>query len=141
MIKVLIDTNVVIDVILEREFFYVNASTVFRKLSGGELRGYISASAATDIFYLIRKERGKERALEMLQNLVKKINILPVHESTIRTALSSGWSDFEDAVQAQVALENGVDAIVTRNAKDYRQPQNVEILSPPDFIEYVDSGR
>jgi predicted nucleic acid-binding protein len=141
MIRALIDTNVVIDTSLKRAPFYTDADTILLKLHSGEFLGYISASAATDIFYILRKERGKEVALGMLQNLVKKLAILPVHENTIRTALSSGWSDFEDAVQAQVALENGVDAIVTRNAKDYKAAGAVKILSPPDFISYVNSLR
>ncbi|MDR0567113.1 MAG: PIN domain-containing protein [Prevotellaceae bacterium] len=141
MIRALVDTNVVIDTALERAPFYEDANAIFRKFYNGELLGYISASAATDIFYVLRKERGTQAALKMLRNLVKILDILLVDRGTVHAALASDWSDFEDAVQAQVALENGIDIIVTRNAKDYKAAGAVKILTPPDFIGYLDSLR
>jgi predicted nucleic acid-binding protein len=141
MIKALIDTNITVDVALERSPFDKDAKIIYEKIDHKELQGYISASTITDIFYVIRKKIGKEMALQYLQDLLEVVDILPVNKDTIHAALVSGWSDFEDAVQAQVALENGIDVIVTRDIKDYKKAGSIKILPPPDFIRYVDSLR
>lgn len=141
MIRALIDTNIIVDVALERAPFSKDAKIIYEKIGCGELQGYISASAATDIFYLLHRKAGTEIALKHLQDLVKIFDVLPVDRNIIHAALYSGWSDFEDAVQAQVAMENGIDMIVTRNAKDYKKVEHVKILTPPDFIRHLDSLR
>jgi predicted nucleic acid-binding protein len=135
MIKVLIDTNVIIDIALKRQPFYQDAAKIFKKISEQKLRGYISATIATDVFYLLRKDSGKEKALDFLLELVEIIDIIGVDQRTIINALYSGWDDFEDAVQAQSAIENEIDIIITRNKKDYQPIGQIQILTPADFIE------
>jgi predicted nucleic acid-binding protein len=138
MIKALIDTNLVIDVALERVPFYKDAETIFQKIHDKKIQGCISASAVTDIFYLLRKGIGIDAASIFLIKLVKIIDIVGVDKNIIIKALESGWNDFEDAVQAQAALENDVDVIITRNTRDYQKIEKIKILSPLDFINYLE---
>ncbi|MDR3329481.1 MAG: PIN domain-containing protein [Prevotellaceae bacterium] len=133
MNTVLIDTNVVIDFSLKREPFFEDAKNIFYKIHSKKVQAYISASAATDIFYLIRKAKGKALALEMLADLVAILEILDVHKSTILAAIKMEWGDFEDAVQAQVAMENNIEAIVTRDAKDFGRADSIKIISPHEL--------
>jgi predicted nucleic acid-binding protein len=135
MIKALIDTNIIIDIALKRQPFYLEAIQLFRKINEQKISAFISASAITDIFYILKKSNGKDQTLTFLIDLLNIIDIVDVNKSAIIQALYSGWKDFEDAVQAQVAIENGLDIIITRNPQDYRNLQSLQVLSPHDFLE------
>ena len=137
MKKVLLDTNIIFDFALKREPFYENAQAILKEIANGNVLGYITASMATDIFYLLQKTNGKIFALNTLTDLVIMLGILPVYSNDVHLALHSGWDDFEDALQAQIAIRNGIDAIVTRNSKDFRKLLTVDIVLPSDFIQYL----
>ena len=136
MIKVLLDTNVILDIALKRPQFYEDAAAVFQKMFENKITGYISASSVTDIFYILK--RAKIDAFTHLKQLLKIIDILNVDKDIILFALYSGWFDFEDAVQAQIAVENEMDIIITRNTKDYQKTQTVKVFTPRVFIEWLD---
>jgi predicted nucleic acid-binding protein len=133
--KVLLDTNVIIDFALNRRPFCEEAKTVFRIMESKKIHGYISASAVTDIFYLTRKSLGWQMAIDYILTLIEVIDILSIDKNTITQALLSGWTDFEDAVQAQAAIENDLDAIITRNVKDFQRMKKVKVLTPQEFIQ------
>jgi predicted nucleic acid-binding protein len=99
------------------------------------LNGYISATSVTDIFYILQKARGKEDARIYLQKLLKVVKVAGVDQLAIFNALYADWPDFEDAVQAQVAINHKMDAIITRNTKDFRPMKAIKVLSPSDFIQ------
>ena len=139
MKRVLLDTNIVLDFALKREEYYKNAQTIFKEITNNNIQGYITASMATDIFYLLQKAKGKIFALNTLADLVIILDILAVYSEDVHSALHSGWSDFEDALQARVAVRNGMDAIITRNNKDYKKLQDIDIVSPLDFPQYLES--
>ena len=136
MIKVLLDTNVILDIALKRPQFYEDAAAVFQKMFENKITGYISASSVTDIFYILK--RAKIDAFTHLKRLLKIVDILNVDKGIILFALYSGWFDFEDAVQAQIAVENEMDIIITRNTKDYQKTQTVKVFTPRVFIEWLD---
>ena len=133
MIKALIDTNIIIDIALQREPFYLDAIQVFNKINEQKISAFISASAITDIFYILKKSNGKDKTLAFLKELLDVVDVASVNKSNILQALYSGWNDFEDAVQAQVAIENGFEIIITRNPHDYRNSQTLQVLTPHDF--------
>ena len=134
MIKALIDTNVIIDLFLRRKPFYKNAETIFRKINDQKVEGYISASAVTDIFYLLQKAKGNLDATNYILKLLQIIEVLGIDKQTIINALLLNWTDFEDAVQTQVALENEMDVIITRNTKDFKKMKKIKVLTPKEFI-------
>ncbi|MDR1633084.1 MAG: PIN domain-containing protein [Dysgonamonadaceae bacterium] len=137
MKKVLLDTNIVLDFALKREPFYENAQAIFCEIVKGGLEGYITASMVTDIFYLLQKTNGKKFAKDTLADLLVIIDVLTVYREDVYLAQHSGWDDFEDALQTQVAIHSNMDAIVTRNIKGYKKVQHLDILQPADLIPYL----
>ena len=136
MTKALLDTNVILDIALKRPHFYNAAADIFNQVYHGKVQAFVSASAITDIFYILRKDGGKEKALHFLSKLVQIIDIAAVDQSIIVAALALEWNDFEDAVQVCATQNNGIEILVTRNTKDYGQ-SNLKIFSPADFLEYL----
>ena len=133
--KLLIDTNVVLDVLLRREPFSKIAAEVLNLTQRDDVREYVSASAITDIYYIANKQL-KDRAAvrDLLERLLKIVSVAAVSEQEIRNALNLTWADFEDSVQYSVALLNEMDGIVTRNPDDY-QEANMRIWLPEQTLE------
>ena len=133
--KLLIDTNVVLDVLLRREPFFRTAAEVLSLTQRDDVREYVSASAITDIYYIANKQL-KDRAAvrDLLERLLKIVSVAAVSEQEIRNALNLTWADFEDSVQYSVALLNEMDGIVTRNPDDY-QEANMRIWLPEQVLE------
>ena len=123
--RILVDTNVILDVLLRREPFYSNGAKVLKlsKKDGVEL--YISASAITDIYYIANQSlKNKEDVKNLLIKLIKIVSIACVSEDEIKNALLLSWKDFEDSVQYSVVLLQKMDGIVTRNTNDYKKSRN-----------------
>lgn len=132
--KILIDTNVILDALLENEDFSEDAFSILELSKESDKYEFVSSSAITDIFYICRKHYGSsQKAQDCIRLLVEYIHILSVTEDEILRALDYKWSDFEDAVQYSVALANNVDYIVTRNSKDYLG-NRIPILTPKEFL-------
>ena len=115
----------------------MDAQSVIKEIVQGNISGYITASMATDIFYLLQRTNGKRFALNALSDLLIILDVLTVYKEDVYSALNSDWEDFEDALQAHIAVRNGMDAIITRNTKDYQKAKNIDIILPHDFIHYV----
>jgi len=131
MKKILLDTNVVLDFALKRELFYEDARAIIVKIAKGNFRGYITASMATDIFYILQKANGQTFALNTFSDLLVLIDVLSVYKEDVYSALEMKWTDFEDALQAQVAIRSEMDAIITRNTKDFKK---IKVLTPKELV-------
>ena len=140
--KLLIDTNIVLDVLLKREPFYQDAVKVMNMAQYNDVREYISASAVTDIYYIAyRQIKDRTLVLELIKRLLMVVSVAAVSEREIRNALKAGWKDFEDAVQYSVAFLNEMDGLITRNPKDYEEA-DINIWSPEQVLrEYVNSAK
>lgn len=134
--KVLIDTNVVLDLLLEREPFVETAIALFEQIERGKLAGYIAATTITNIFYIIRKTEGREVALAAIKQLLIGLQFCAVDRQTVETALSLGLKDFEDSIQLACATLNQLDAIVTRDPKDF-SGSNLPIYSPTELLNQL----
>jgi predicted nucleic acid-binding protein len=135
MNKFLIDTNVVLDVLLRRVPFYADALMIFALIEDGLIQGCISASAFTDIHYLLRKAMKDEVLTQAaLVDLRRLFSIVAVTEREIDLALSLGWSDFEDAVQFAAAVQANLSGIISRNTKDY-QNSIIAVYDPATFLK------
>jgi predicted nucleic acid-binding protein len=138
--KVLIDTNVVIDILLKRLPYYEDAILISILLEKGILEGYISASSITDIYYIINKEfKDKEKSLEKIKDLLDIVYIASVNEFNIYEAIDSDWDDFEDSLQYVVGKEIDVDYIVTRNVKDY-ETSLIKIIEPHMLLDIIENS-
>jgi predicted nucleic acid-binding protein len=118
--KVLIDTNVLLDFLLEREPFKKDAEELFAAIDSGQIIGYVTATTLTDIFYIARKHtRSLELAREAVSSTLETMTICPIDRNVLEAAFTSGLTDFEDAVQIYSAITQNLDAIVTRDAKGF----------------------
>ncbi|MBD2187736.1 type II toxin-antitoxin system VapC family toxin [Pseudanabaena mucicola] len=118
--KVLIDTNVLLDFLLEREPFKKDAEELFAAIDSGQIICYVTATTLTDIFYIARKHtHSLELAREAVSSTLETMTICPINRNVLEAAFASGLTDFEDAVQIYSAIAQNLDAIVTRDAKGF----------------------
>ena len=138
--KVLLDTNIVVDVALERQPFFGNSETVLSFVEEGQIEGYISASSFGDLFYILRKQKGRDLAHEFLREIVTFCQVATVDSTIINMALTVNFKDFEDAIQYSTAVLNHLDAIITRNPRDF--PVTIpRIITPEQLIQELSNPR
>lgn len=137
--KILIDTNIIVDVALDREPFFSESDRILTFVEEAQIQGYISASTFSDLYYIIRRDRGRDWTLEFLRQLATFCQVATVDNSVISMALTCNFKDFEDAIQYSTAVINRIDAIVTRNPRDF-PVTTPRILTPNQLIlELTDS--
>lgn len=134
MKRLLLDTNIILDIALKREPHFEHSSRLFELIDNKRIIGYITATTVTDIYYISRKEKGNEIAIEFISNLIEVVDVLGIDKNTIVKALNSKLKDFEDAVQVAAAEYHEIEIIVTRNKSDFVNT-GIEILSPKEFID------
>lgn len=135
--KAFLDTCVVMDFLQSREPFSENALQIFRAAASELFSGYITAKAATDIYYLTHRcTHSDQEARSKLNSLLSIVGMADTSASDIFHALASETSDFEDAVMIETALRFHADCIVTRNIKDYKKSP-VPIYSPEEFLRLL----
>ena len=133
--RLLIDTNVILDYLLARQGFQEDAIRIFSLAAYDDTYEFVSSSAVTDIFYHVNKELHDSYAAQSkLRELFKILTVLDVTQLDVMKALELHWKDFEDAVQYAVALSNQVDVIITRNRKDF-EGGLIPVLTPQEFLE------
>lgn len=132
--KLLIDTNVILDMAFQRDG-YDDSMKLFRKVRENGDIAYITASAVTDLFYIIRREtHDTEQTYVIMENIFKLVTVLSVTEKDIRDAFGRRWKDFEDCVQYMTGKNNGVDCIITKNQKDY-EDATLSVRTPAVWME------
>lgn len=132
--RALIDTCIIIDALQSRIPFKDNAQEIFLLAANRQFEGFITAKASADIYYVTFKYLHSDRETrKILSGLYMLFDLLDTAGIDCRKAISSGMSDFEDAVMAETALRCGMDCIVTKNIKDYGKPP-VGIYQPAEFL-------
>lgn len=135
--KILIDTNIILDVLLKREPFYKSAIEVLNLAKRDNVQEYVSASAITDIYYLsYRQLKNKRLAIELLKELLAIVSVSCVSEQEILKALELEWNDFEDSVQYSVALLQEMDGVITRNVGDYKESE-IQVWLPEQALNAI----
>ena len=140
--RILFDTNVVLDVLLQRKPHFIFSAPLMSRVEQGTLTGLLCATSVTTIAYLteqyLMKEKGKTRVearsgtTELLNVLLRIFDVAPVTRAVIDRAANSRFEDFEDGVLHKSAVAAGVDGIVTRNQKDYEK-STIAIYSPQEL--------
>lgn len=118
--RVLIDTNVILDVMLEREPFVEASAEVLSRVEAGELTGCVCATTVTTLHYLATQAVGSERALSEVRKVLSLFEVAPVGRSVLESALELGIKDYEDAVLHEAARQVDAQGIVTRNIRDFK---------------------
>lgn len=135
--RVLVDTNIVLDFLLQREPFFQDAELLFRAINVGEIVGYVTATTLTDIFYISRRHtRSVEQARQAVSEILTAMMICPIDRVVLESAFNSGLADFEDAVQIFSAVTQGLEAIVTRDAQGFLSSP-IPVLSIQELLQSV----
>jgi predicted nucleic acid-binding protein len=132
--RVLFDTNVILDVVLERVPFYQSSALALSKASSPRLSGLVSVHAIPTIAYIVRRTRTAKDVRRILESLLSGLGVAAVTEAGIRRALISRLADFEDAVTLAAAEECQANYIVTRNTRDFAR-SSVRAILPEIFLE------
>ena len=134
--KILFDTNVILDVMLLRDPFYKAAALLLSEVEREKVEGFVCSTTVTTIHYLVEKAKGRKAALFQIRNLLKIFQISQVDKSCLVSALSSNIKDFEDAVLNESAYRERVDGIVTRNIKDFGGSK-LTIYNPDELLKIL----
>lgn len=136
--KIMCDSNVVVDVLLDREPFAEASCKVLTLCEDGKVEGFVSASAITDIYYLVRKHtHSTDLAYEAVGKLLKIMKVCGVTDDDILTAFRRKAKDFEDCLVATCAKSIHCDYIITRNKKDFEE-FDIPVLTPTEFCSSME---
>ncbi|SRR5579883_2888113 len=131
--KILIDTNVILDHLLERKPFHEAAEWIFSQTERGQLETVIGATNVTTIHYLLTKTLGTKIAQENIEKILRLFDVAPVNRIILASALLLNFTNFEDAVLHEAAMHIGAEAIITRDIKGFH-PAKISVYSPHEFV-------
>lgn len=134
--KVLIDTNIILDVLCNRQGFAEDSAKVFKLCEVKKITGYISALSISNITYIMRKELDRERVREILEKLSLIFEIVDLRADDLKRASVLDFKDYEDAIQSTQAVRIKANYIITRNIKDYNNSK-VTAIKPSELIERI----
>jgi predicted nucleic acid-binding protein len=135
--RIFIDSDVLLDVALERAPFALNSAKVLTYAQNNLILGFTSSVCLANVFYFIRKFKGKAIALRFISELLAFTAIIPTDHAAVLGALQSGFDDFEDGMQYYTALSNRMNVILTRNKDDYKvkkETEEIAVYSPDEFV-------
>jgi predicted nucleic acid-binding protein len=139
MIRVLLDTNVVLDALLSRAPWNADAEAFFEANHRGQLEAHLTATALTDVFYVARRLTDRARAWRAVGTCLDQFFVLPVGVRELRAAASGSGDDFEDNLQIACAILAGLDAIVTRDPKGFAGSP-VPVVTPAELLAQIPKG-
>ncbi len=132
--KVLVDTNVLLDVLAKRQPFYADSAAIWSLAEDGLIEGLVSAVSFTNIFYIVRKLAGAETAQRTLVLLRDTFTAVACDVPILNRAIDAGFKDFEDAVQYFTALQAGAVCLVSRNPDHFPRTNDCPVISPAEFL-------
>ncbi len=138
--KLFVDSDVVIDFFTDRAPHANPASELFELNERGKIVLYLSALSINNIYYIVRKFLGHKKTLEVVESLTEMTEIIGTTKKEVIQALKNDFKDFEDSIQYSSALTiKGLDAIITRNIKDYRNSQ-IAVMTPLNFLKLAEKA-
>lgn len=134
MIKVFVDTDIILDLLVKREPHFIHAAKLFTLIDRNKIKAFSSPLVFANLQYLLKKETSNNIALNNLRKLKTILDILPVNGRVIDQSLNSEFKDFEDAIQYFTVVNNGIDIIITRNIVDYKKSK-ISVATAQDFLK------
>jgi predicted nucleic acid-binding protein len=132
--KAFIDTDVILDFMIAREPFAMDAARIFSLSEKNEISICTTGLVFSNSYYVLRKIGPHKKVIEKLTQLAKLIDVIGLPKVAVIQALGSEFGDFEDALQHYAALSENVKVIVTRNIKDYKHSQ-LAVLTPDQYLK------
>ena len=141
MEKLLIDTDVILDFFFDRQPFADNAARILSLCESKSIEGFITPVICCNLYYLLRQTAKHERVIEKLGQLLNIVYVLSMDRDIVLQALSSGFNDFEDALQHFAALQSRkIDVILTRNVKDFAKSK-LGVMTPEGYLKVLASNK
>ena len=138
MKKVLLDTNIVIDLLAKREPFYQEAAKIFTLADRKVINLFVSALSFANVNYVLLRQRKPEEAKLILRKLKLLVGVLSLDEKIISLSLNDNdFKDYEDALQYYSAIENDIEVIISRNLKDF-QYSKLPVMTADQFINSIE---
>ena len=134
--KILVDTNVILDVLCNRSEFVEASSKVWKYCEVGHIEGYISALSVPNILYILRKELTSEKTAQLIQQITMIFKVVDLKSADLKAAADMFSSNYEDALQMCQASRINADFIVTRNIRDFKESK-IPALKPSELLERV----
>ena len=131
--KLLIDTNILLDVMMEREEHYEKSAAIWRGCEAGLFTGFVSVLTAANIMYIMRRQMDPETISDVIQKLELIFRFTELTPADLRKAAEMQWRDFEDAIQSVTARRVRADYIITRNTRDYSDSP-IQAITPDAFF-------
>lgn len=139
MTDLFIDTDVIIDFLIDRKPHSRESAVIFTLIEQKKIKGYASSLTFSNLYYVLRKFESNSKVKSKLKSLAHLVEILKVDEETIKDALESEFTDFEDSIQYFSALDSKkIDVIITRNTKDYKK-SDIPVMTPGDYLKMASS--
>ncbi len=135
MMRVLVDTNVALDLLLAREPFDIDAIQLFALSEAGKFDLLLSTDAISTIFYVVSKNRNASKAREAISKLLDFVTLVSLDERAVLHGLALDFADIEDALVASVAESANARVIITRNVKDFKNSP-VPVMTPKEFLAF-----
>ena len=133
MIHALLDTNVILDVLLDRTPWSTDAVALWQAQLDRRFVACVTATSLTDIFYITRRYAGSEKAWQAVHSSLDQLSVIPVGIDELRLATTLDGNDFEDNLQMACAISRQLDLIVTRNLTGFSR-NNIPILTPQQML-------
>ena len=139
MTDLFIDTDVIIDFLIDRKPHSREAAIIFTLIENKKIKGYVSSLTFSNLYYVLRKFETHNKVIVKLDSISRMLTILKVDQQTVEDAIVSKFKDFEDSIQYYCALDNKkIDVLITRNTKDYKNSQ-IPVMTPADYLKMVSS--
>lgn len=131
--EIFLDTDVILDLVFEREPFAADALKIFNLIEKNQLQGFTSSLILANCHYIVSNNMNRSVAAKTIAKLRALLTVLPFTDKEIGEALNSNMKDFEDGVQYFIAVNNGLETIITRNVADYKNVA-VNVFLPADYL-------
>jgi len=139
MDRVLIDSDVILDSLFDRQPFSEYATQIFSMCEQKKIVGYLTPVIYSNVYYLLRQTASHEKVIEKLKQLLEITEVLKMDKGVVKNALYSGFKDFEDSLQNFAAVNFGsIDIILTRNLKDYKYSE-LGVFTPETYLKSINS--
>ena len=132
--RILLDTNIILDLFLEREPFVEDAALIWKAHEGSHLTAFVSALTPVNVFYIGRKLKGVKLDLSAVQALLATLPVAAVNQAVLEAGLQLGFKYSKDAVKHACATAGGLEAIITRNISDFAGAE-IDVFAPTEFIK------
>ena len=139
MIRVLLDTNVVLDALLDRQPWNVEARAIWQAHLDDQIAAHVTATAVTDVFYVARRHAGRDQAWRAVRACLDQLYLVAVGATELQAAATLGGRDFEDGLQIACAAAARLDAIVTRDPAGF-EGSTVEPVEPAELLSRLGTG-